>query len=113
MKPCAKRSANRTWNCPLNGLVVGSGGNVSGRDPGTGLVVIKPSGVKFSKLTPDKLVVIDLEGAIVEGDLKPSVDTGIHLYIYKRPAGRVRHHPYSFALCHQLRCARRTHSPPS
>lgn len=82
---------------PLNGLVVGSGGNVSGRDPGTGLIVIKPSGVKFSKLTPDKLVVVDLEGAIVEGALKPSVDTGIHLYIYKR-------RPDVFGITH-------THSP--
>lgn len=82
---------------PLNGLVVGSGGNVSGRDPETGLIVIKPSGVKFSKLSPDKLVVVDLEGAIVEGDLKPSVDTGIHLYIYK-------HRPDVFGITH-------THSP--
>ena len=68
---------------PKNGLVVGSGGNVSGRDPETGLVVIKPSGVKFSKLTPDTMVVVDLDGKIVEGDMKPSVDTGIHLYIYR------------------------------
>ena len=45
---------------PANGLVVGSGGNVSGRDPETGLVVIKPSGVKFAKLTPDTMVVVDL-----------------------------------------------------
>lgn len=67
---------------PRNGLVVGSGGNVSGRDASTGLVVIKPSGVKFAKLTPDKMVVVDLEGTIVEGDMRPSVDTGIHLYIY-------------------------------
>lgn len=68
---------------PNNGLVVGSGGNVSGRDPETGLVVIKPSGVKFSKLTPDTLVVVDLDGNVIEGDMKPSVDTGIHLYIYR------------------------------
>jgi len=69
---------------PAAGLVVGSGGNVSGRDPATGLVVIKPSGVKFSKLTPDKLVVVDIDGNVIEGALKPSVDTGIHLYIYRR-----------------------------
>lgn len=68
---------------PANGLVVGSGGNVSGRDPETGLVVIKPSGVKFSKLTPDTMVVVDLDGNIIEGKMKPSVDTGIHLYIYR------------------------------
>lgn len=68
---------------PRNGLVVGSGGNVSGRDPDTGLVVIKPSGVKFSKLTPETMVVVDLDGRVVAGDMKPSVDTGIHLYVYR------------------------------
>lgn len=71
---------------PANGLVVGSGGNVSGRDPETGLVVIKPSGVKFKKLTPDTMVVVDIDGNIIEGDKKPSVDTGVHLYIYKHRA---------------------------
>lgn len=68
---------------PANGLVVGSGGNVSGRDPETGLIVIKPSGVKFAKLTPDTMVVVDIDGNIIEGSAKPSVDTGVHLYIYK------------------------------
>lgn len=71
---------------PKNGLVVGSGGNVSGRDPNTGLVVIKPSGVKFAKLTPETMTVVDLDGNVVEGDMKPSVDAGIHLYIYRRRA---------------------------
>jgi len=69
---------------PRNGLVVGSGGNVSGRDPETGLVVIKPSGIKFAKLTPDTMVVVDLNGTVIEGTMKPSVDTGMHLYIYAR-----------------------------
>jgi L-ribulose-5-phosphate 4-epimerase len=68
---------------PANGLVVGSGGNVSGRDPETGLIVIKPSGVKFAKLTPDTMVVVDIDGNVIEGATKPSVDTGVHLYIYK------------------------------
>lgn len=68
---------------PRNGLVVGSGGNVSGRDPETGLVVIKPSGVKFSKLTLDTMVVVDLDGNVVDGQMKPSVDTGVHLYLYR------------------------------
>ncbi len=67
----------------LNGLVVGSGGNVSGRDPDSGYVVIKPSGLKFAKLTPDTMVVVDLKGNVIEGKMKPSVDTGIHLYIYR------------------------------
>jgi len=66
---------------PANGLVVGSGGNVSGRDLETGLIVIKPSGVKFAKLTPDTMVVVDIDGNVIEGATKPSVDTGVHLYI--------------------------------
>ena len=68
---------------PRNGLVVGSGGNVSGRDPESGLIVIKPSGVHFSRMTPETMVVVDLDGKVVEGRLKPSVDTGIHLYVYR------------------------------
>ncbi|MEM8537627.1 MAG: class II aldolase/adducin family protein, partial [Pseudomonadota bacterium] len=68
---------------PANRLVVGSGGNVSGRDPETGLIVIKPSGVKFAKLAPDTMVVVDIDGNVVEGAMKPSVDTGIHLYVYR------------------------------
>ena len=68
---------------PSNGLVVGSGGNVSGRDPESGLIVIKPSGVHFSRMTPETMVVVDLDGQVVEGRLKPSVDTGIHLYVYR------------------------------
>ena len=82
---------------PRNGLVVGSGGNVSGRDPDTGLIVIKPSGIKFSKLTADTMVVVDIGGNVVEGEMKPSVDTGIHLYIY-------RNRPDVFGVTH-------THSP--
>lgn len=82
---------------PLAGLVVGSGGNVSGRCPQTGLVVIKPSGVKFARLTPDTMVVVDLDGKVIEGQMKPSVDTGIHLYLY-------RHRPDIGGVAH-------THSP--
>ena len=63
---------------PEAGLVVGSGGNVSARDPETGLIVIKPSGVKFSKLTPETMVVVDPEGNVVDGTMRPSVDTGVH-----------------------------------
>lgn len=82
---------------PKAGLVVGSGGNVSGRCPDTGHVVIKPSGVKFDALTPDTMVVVDLDGNVLDGTLRPSVDTGIHLYIY-------RHRPDVFGVAH-------THSP--
>ncbi len=84
---------------PLNGLVVGSGGNVSGRDPDSGFVVIKPSGVKFSMLTPESMVVVNLDGNVIEGKMKPSVDTGIHLYLYRNRAdvGGVchTHSPYA------------------
>ena len=67
---------------PKNGLVAWTGGNVSVRDPAAGLVVIKPSGVRYEQLTPENMVVVDMDGAVVEGDLKPSSDTYSHLYIY-------------------------------
>src|SRR5699024_5552010 len=57
--------------------------NVSGIDREKGLIVIKPSGVEYEDLTPDKMVVVDLEGNLVEGDLKPSSDTATHLELYK------------------------------
>jgi L-ribulose-5-phosphate 4-epimerase len=69
---------------PRNHLVTWTGGNVSARDPETGYVVIKPSGVRYEDLKPEHLVVVDLEGKRVEGDLKPSSDTASHLYIYRR-----------------------------
>ena len=68
---------------PKNNLVAWTAGNISARDPETGLVVIKPSGVKYEDLTPGNMIIVDLDGAIVEGDLKPSSDTASHLYIYR------------------------------
>ncbi len=68
---------------PRNGLVTMTSGNVSGRDPGTGYVVIKPSGVTFEALTPENLSVVDLDGKVIESDFAPSVDTPTHLYIYR------------------------------
>jgi L-ribulose-5-phosphate 4-epimerase len=68
---------------PRNGLVVWTGGNVSARDPETNLVVIKPSGVLYDELRPEDHVVLNLDGEIVEGSLKPSSDTASHLYIYR------------------------------
>ncbi len=86
---------------PKNDLVKWTGGNVSGRDPETGLVVIKPSGVKYPDMKPEHLIVIDLDGKIVEGSLSPSSDTASHLYIYRhRPdvGGIVHtHSPYATA----------------
>ncbi|MDK2805006.1 MAG: L-ribulose-5-phosphate 4-epimerase [Thermoanaerobacterium sp.] len=68
---------------PKNNLVTMTSGNVSGRDPETNLVVIKPSGVLYDDMTPEDMVVVDLDGNVVEGKLKPSVDTATHLYVYR------------------------------
>jgi L-ribulose-5-phosphate 4-epimerase len=68
---------------PRNNLVVWTGGNVSTRDPESGLVAIKPSGVRYPDLTAESMVVLDLDGTVVEGDQKPSSDTASHLYIYR------------------------------
>ena len=65
------------------GLVIHTWGNVSGRDPGSGLVVIKPSGVGYRAMTPGDMVVVDPEGKVVEGKYKPSTDTPTHLLLYK------------------------------
>jgi L-ribulose-5-phosphate 4-epimerase len=72
-------------------------GNVSGRDPETNLVVIKPSGYSYEDMTPAHMVIVNLEGDVVEGDLLPSVDTETHLYVYQR-------RPDVFGIAH-------THSP--
>ncbi len=68
---------------PKNHLVTWTSGNVSIRDKETGYVAIKPSGVMFEDLTAEDMVVLDLEGKIVEGKRKPSSDTASHLYIYR------------------------------
>ncbi|GGO25767.1 L-ribulose-5-phosphate 4-epimerase [Microbispora bryophytorum] len=64
-------------------LVVWTAGNVSGRVPGEDLFVIKPSGVSYDDLTPESIVVCDLDGNLVEGDLSPSSDTAAHAYVYR------------------------------
>lgn len=68
---------------PRKGLVTYTWGNVSGIQRETGLVVIKPSGVPYEELKLEHLVVVDLEGNVVEGKLNPSSDTPTHLEIYK------------------------------
>jgi L-ribulose-5-phosphate 4-epimerase len=76
------------WKCnlelPKNDLVKMTSGNVSGRDRETGLVVIKPSGFSYDEMMPEHMVVVDMCGQVVEGNLKPSVDTDTHLYVYQR-----------------------------
>jgi L-ribulose-5-phosphate 4-epimerase len=84
---------------PKNNLVVWTGGNVSGRDPESGHVVIKASGIRYEEMRPQHMVVIDLNGKLVEGDYKPSSDVYSHLYIYKhRPdVGGVVHTHSTYA----------------
>ena len=68
---------------PAHGLVTFTWGNVSGIDRERGLVVIKPSGVDYDGMTPEDMVVVDLEGQVVEGKWKPSSDTATHVELYK------------------------------
>jgi L-ribulose-5-phosphate 4-epimerase len=82
---------------PRSGLVAWTSGNVSGRDPESGLIVIKPSGIRYEELTPESMVVVDLNGKPVEGSLKPSSDTGAHAYVY-------RHRPDVFGIVHTHSC---------
>jgi L-ribulose-5-phosphate 4-epimerase len=86
---------------PKYHLVAWTGGNVSARDPESGLVVIKPSGIRYEDLRPEDHVVVNLQGEVVEGELKPSSDTASHLYIYRHRAdvnGVVHtHSPYATA----------------
>lgn len=69
------------------GLVVWTGGNVSGRVPGTDLFVIKPSGVRYDELTPESMILCDLDGEVLPGSLgserAPSSDTAAHAYVYR------------------------------
>jgi L-ribulose-5-phosphate 4-epimerase len=67
---------------PRHGLVTFTWGNVSGIDREKGLVVIKPSGVEYDGMTADDMVVVDLDGRVVEGHWKPSSDTATHLVLY-------------------------------
>ncbi len=68
---------------PKHGLVTFTWGNVSGIDRARGLVVIKPSGVEYDGMGPDDMVVVDLDGNVVEGHYKPSSDTPTHIELYK------------------------------
>lgn len=74
---------------PKLGLVVYTWGNASGYDPSSGLFVIKPSGIDYDELTPDKLVVCDLSGEVVEGNLRPSSDMPTHAELYRAWGDRV------------------------
>jgi L-ribulose-5-phosphate 4-epimerase len=102
---------------PKRGLVTFTWGNVSGINREKGLVVIKPSGVNYEDLSPDKLVVLDLDGNIVEGKLNPSSDTKTHLELYKQYpdiGGIVHtHSPYAVGwaqACEDIPCYGTTHA---
>jgi len=83
------------------GLVTWTSGNVSGRVPGTDLIVIKPSGVSYDDLVPELMVVTDLEGKVLQGDLAPSSDAESHNVVYQQmpEVGGVvhTHSPYATA----------------
>lgn len=82
-----------------HGLVIFTWGNVSAIDRESGLVVIKPSGVSYDNMKPSDMVVVDLDGNVVEGDLRPSSDTPTHLVLYKafREIGGVVHTHSTYA----------------
>ena len=65
-------------------LVIYTWGNVSGIDRERGIFAIKPSGVDYAELSPEKMVLVDLDGKVVEGELRPSSDTPTHLELYRR-----------------------------
>lgn len=106
-------------NLELNrkGLVTLTWGNVSGIDRALGLIAIKPSGVSYADLTPDKMVIVDLDGTVAEGALRPSSDTPTHLRLYRAfpGVGGVTHthspHATSFAqACRAIPCFGTTHA---
>jgi L-ribulose-5-phosphate 4-epimerase len=84
---------------PKNNLVAWTTGNVSARDRASNLVVVKPSGVRYEELTPEGMLVMDLEGRVVEGTMRASSDAVSHVYIYRhRPdVGGVVHTHSTFA----------------
>jgi L-ribulose-5-phosphate 4-epimerase len=93
----------RAWaanqEIPKRGLAIYTFGNVSALDADRGVIAIKPSGVAYDELTVDDLVVLDLEGRIVEGRLRPSSDTATHLLLYRnwKGIGGVVHTHSSYA----------------
>ncbi|MBQ2024591.1 MAG: L-ribulose-5-phosphate 4-epimerase [Alistipes sp.] len=89
-----------------HGLVILTWGNVSAIDRQSGLVVIKPSGVSYDNMKPEDMVVVDLEGNVVEGNLRPSSDTPTHLEIYKafEQVGSVVHTHSTYATAWAQAC---------
>jgi len=100
-----------------SGLVTLTWGNASGLDPKRRLVVIKPSGVQYDRLEPADMVIVDLDGNVVEGKLRPSSDTPTHLALYRafQQIGGIVHthsrHATMFAQArHEIPCLGTTHA---
>lgn len=100
-----------------SGLVIYNWGNVSGIDRDKSIIAIKPSGVCYDYLTVDKIVLVDIDGNIVEGDLKPSSDTATHLELYRNftNIGGICHSHSNYATtwaqaCLDLPCVGTTHA---
>jgi len=98
-------------------LVVFTWGNVSAIDRDSGVVAIKPSGVEYDALTPEKIVLLDLDGKVLEGDLRPSSDTPTHLELYRRwpGVGGICHTHSRYATmwaqaCREIPCLGTTHA---
>ncbi|MFA9379327.1 MAG: L-ribulose-5-phosphate 4-epimerase [Lachnotalea sp.] len=83
LKHLKKQVYEANMELPKRGLITYTWGNVSGIDRKKGLIVIKPSGVDYDVLQPEDMVIIDLDGNIVEGNYKPSSDTATHIELYK------------------------------
>ena len=79
-----KRVFEQNISLVKHGLVVLTWGNVSAKDEETGLVVIKPSGVQYNTMKVEDMVVVDIEGNVIEGRYRPSSDLPTHLYLYKQ-----------------------------
>jgi L-ribulose-5-phosphate 4-epimerase len=93
----------RAWaanmEIPRRGLAIYTFGNVSAFDPAAGVLAIKPSGVPYEELAPEHMVLVDLEGKVVEGSLRPSSDTRTHVVLYRafRGIGGVAHTHSTYA----------------
>ncbi|MBN2509514.1 MAG: L-ribulose-5-phosphate 4-epimerase AraD [Spirochaetales bacterium] len=83
MKDLRQEAFEANMEIPAQNLAIYTFGNVSAFDPDKGLLAIKPSGVPYDRLTASDMVVVDLEGQIVEGSLRPSSDTATHIELYR------------------------------
>ncbi len=112
-----KNVCDTNLQLPIQKLVIYSWGNVSGIDRQKGVVAIKPSGVPYDELTPDKMVLLGLDGKIIEGNLNPSSDTPTHLELYRnfKAVGGICHAHSTHATmwaqaCREIPCFGTTHA---